>query len=104
MHADWARRLRRNIRNPPELFDLPHLLVFANRNIDPEDDPEGVAIANWAWYTTADATQKPRVAFPTQLSLAPAAVRQESVSRHSFYRHPPKCAAICVPPEEYDES
>lgn len=31
-----------------EIFDLPHLLVFANRNIDPEDDPEGVANANRA--------------------------------------------------------
>ena len=75
MHADWARRLHRNIQNPPELFDLPHLLVFANRNIDPKKDSEGAANVNRAWHTTANAAQEPRVAFPTQLSLAPDAVR-----------------------------
>ena len=37
---------------PPEIFELPHLLVFAKWNIDPEEDPEGVAVANWAWHTT----------------------------------------------------
>ncbi len=44
---------------PPDTFDLPHLLVFAKWSIDPEDDPQGVAIANWAWHTTASAARKP---------------------------------------------
>ncbi len=35
---------------PTELLELPHLLVFAKWNIDPEEDPEGVALANWAWH------------------------------------------------------
>lgn len=38
---------------PAELLELPHLLVFAKWNIDPEEDPEGVAIANWIWHITA---------------------------------------------------
>ncbi|MYC07123.1 MAG: hypothetical protein F4X57_08135 [Chloroflexi bacterium] len=44
---------------PAELLELPHLLVFAKWNIDPEEDPEGVAIANWAWHITVRAAQKP---------------------------------------------
>ena len=44
---------------PTELLELPHLLVFAKWNIDPDEDPEGVAIANWAWHITASAAQKP---------------------------------------------
>jgi len=44
---------------PTELLELPHLLVFAKWNIDPEEDPEGVAIANWAWHISASAAQKP---------------------------------------------
>lgn len=35
---------------PAEVFELPHLLVFAKWSVDPEEDPEGVAIANWAWH------------------------------------------------------
>ena len=34
-----AGRLRRDLRHPPEIFDLPHLLLFAKWNIDPEDIP-----------------------------------------------------------------
>ena len=44
---------------PAELLELPHLLVFAKWNIDPEEDPEGVAIANWAWHISASEAQKP---------------------------------------------
>ena len=44
---------------PPEIFDLPHLLVFAKWNIDPEEDPEGVAIASWVWHTNSSAGKKP---------------------------------------------
>ena len=35
---------------PTEILELPHLLVFAKWNIDPEEDPEGLAISNWAWH------------------------------------------------------
>ncbi len=43
-----------------EIFDLPHLLVFANRNIDPEEEnSEGVTNANRAWHTTVSAARKP---------------------------------------------
>ena len=40
---------------PTELLESPHLLVFAKWSIDPEEDPEGVAVANWAWHVTASA-------------------------------------------------
>lgn len=38
---------------PPEIFDVPHLLLVAKWNIDPEKTPEGIAIANWAWHIAA---------------------------------------------------
>jgi len=44
---------------PTELLEFPHLLVFAKWNIDPDDDPDGVAVANWAWHTTASVARKP---------------------------------------------
>ena len=35
---------------PAEIFELPHLLVFAKWSIDPEDDPDGSAMANWVFH------------------------------------------------------
>lgn len=38
---------------PPEIFELPHLLVTVKWSIDPEEDPGGVAIVNWTWHIAA---------------------------------------------------
>ena len=35
---------------PADIFELPHLLVFAKWSIDPEDDPDGLAMANWVFH------------------------------------------------------
>lgn len=35
---------------PVEMFELPHILVFAKWSIDPEDDPDGLAMANWVFH------------------------------------------------------
>ena len=35
---------------PAEIFELPHILVFAKWSIDPEDDPDGSAMANWVFH------------------------------------------------------
>ena len=40
-------------RVPAEIFDLPHILVFANWSVDPEDDPNGWAMANWVFHITS---------------------------------------------------
>ena len=37
-------------RVPAEMFDLPHILVFAKWSVDPEDDPDGTAMANWVFH------------------------------------------------------
>ena len=39
-------------RIPAEIFDLPHILVFANWSVDPEDDPSGSAMVNWVFHVT----------------------------------------------------
>jgi len=35
---------------PADIFELSHLLVFAKWSIDPEDDPDGLAMANWVFH------------------------------------------------------
>ena len=35
---------------PAEVFELPHILVFARWSIDPEDEPLGRAMANWMFH------------------------------------------------------
>ena len=35
---------------PAEVLELPHILVFAQWSIDPEDEPLGRAMANWMFH------------------------------------------------------
>ena len=35
---------------PDDIFELPYLLVFAKWSIDPEDDLDGLAMANWVFH------------------------------------------------------
>lgn len=41
---------------PPEIFDLPHIRVFAKWSVNREDDPDGWAMANWVFHITNKST------------------------------------------------